>query len=137
MQTEYRDREVDQPRCQRHPRWDPGRAAVFGAPTELGQPARTARLHAAGRHRAAISGNTTTWGRSAGAGRQGCPAGGYVAQLLDVDVNQRPRCVVFVAADDFSGPNVDVGQTVQLAAHQDRMHRGSRHRQPRRDRQRR
>jgi hypothetical protein len=22
MQTEYRDREVDQPRCQRHPRWD-------------------------------------------------------------------------------------------------------------------
>jgi len=47
---------------------------------------------------------------------------GDVAQLLDVDMDKRARPVMFVSADRFPGADIDVGQPIQSAPHQDRMH---------------
>ncbi len=48
---------------------------------------------------------------------------GDVAELLDIDVDQRPGMVVLVAADRFTGGPVDMGQPVEPAPDQDLVHR--------------
>jgi hypothetical protein len=55
---------------------------------------------------------------------------GDVAQLLDVDVQQRAGGVVLVAADRLTAGAVDVGEPVDPAAAQDRVHRGGRQTEP-------
>jgi hypothetical protein len=47
---------------------------------------------------------------------------GDVAELGDIDVDQRAGIGVFVAAQGFAGDPVDVGESVDPAAHQDRVH---------------
>src|SRR5829696_8992709 len=49
--------------------------------------------------------------------------GGDVAQLLDVDVDQRAGIGVLVAADHLAGGPVQMPQTADPAANQDGMHR--------------
>lgn len=53
---------------------------------------------------------------------------GYVAQLLDIDVDQRSRVIMFVPADWLTGTNVDVRQTIQSASDQHSVHSRGRHR---------
>jgi hypothetical protein len=48
---------------------------------------------------------------------------GDVAQLLHIDIQQRTRGVVLVAADRLPGGPVDVGQPVEPAVDQHRVHR--------------
>ena len=55
---------------------------------------------------------------------------GDVAELGDVDVDQRPGMVMFVAADRLPGDPVDPGQPVGPAADQDRMDGGGRQAEP-------
>jgi hypothetical protein len=47
---------------------------------------------------------------------------GDVAELGDIDVDQRSGMIVFVAAQWFAGDPVDPGEAVDPAAHQDRVH---------------
>ena len=49
---------------------------------------------------------------------------GDVAELLDVDVDQRAGVGVLVASDRFSGGPVDVGESVEAAPHQHRVSGG-------------
>ncbi len=53
-----------------------------------------------------------------------------VAEFLHVDVDHRPGVGVFVASDVFPGDPVDVGQSLQVAAGEHRVHRRGRHPQP-------
>ena len=53
-----------------------------------------------------------------------------VAELLHIHVQQRPGMVVFVAADRFPGGLVEVGEPVEPAADQHRVHRRGRHPEP-------
>src|SRR5699024_301894 len=55
---------------------------------------------------------------------------GDLADLLDVDVDQVAGVLVFVAAGRLAGGSVDVGQTNEPAADQDRVHRRGRHAEP-------
>jgi hypothetical protein len=57
------------------------------------------------------------------------PQEGPVAALLDVHVQQVTGPGVLVAADLLPGGPVEVGEPVQSAAHQDRVHRRGRHAQ--------
>jgi hypothetical protein len=55
---------------------------------------------------------------------------GDVAELGDVDVDQRARVRVLVATDRFTGDSVDMAESVDPAAHQDRVHGRSRDAEP-------
>ena len=55
---------------------------------------------------------------------------GDVAELGDVDVDQRAGMVVLVAAQRFAGDPVDVGEPVDPAPHQHRVHGRGRHPEP-------
>jgi hypothetical protein len=46
---------------------------------------------------------------------------GDVAELGDVDVDQRTRMRMFLTANEFAGDAVDVAEPVDPAAHEDRM----------------
>ncbi len=50
-----------------------------------------------------------------------------VAELGDIDMDQRARMRVFVAADRLASETVDVGQPVDPAAHEHGVHRRGRH----------
>jgi hypothetical protein len=52
---------------------------------------------------------------------------GDVPELLDIDVDQGPGVVVLVAADHLAGAPVDVGEPVDPATDQDRVHGRGRH----------
>ena len=55
---------------------------------------------------------------------------GDVAELLHIDVQQCAGMIVFVAADRLTGRPVEVGEPIQAAADQHRVHRRGRHTQP-------
>ncbi|MBE1494225.1 hypothetical protein H4696_001325 [Amycolatopsis lexingtonensis] len=55
---------------------------------------------------------------------------GDVAELGDIDMDQRSGMVVFVAAQRFAGDPVDVGEPVDPATHQYRVQRGCRQAEP-------
>jgi hypothetical protein len=55
---------------------------------------------------------------------------GNLAELLDVDMDQIARPFVLVATDRLSGGAVEVAESVESAADQDRVHGRGRHPQP-------
>jgi len=55
------------------------------------------------------------------------PTVGDVAELLHIDVDQRPGMVVFVTAHRLASDPIDVGKPVDSASDQHRVHRRCRH----------
>jgi hypothetical protein len=55
---------------------------------------------------------------------------GDVPELLHIDVDKGSGVIVLVAADHLTGAPIDVGQPVDPAADQHRVHRGGRHVEP-------
>lgn len=51
---------------------------------------------------------------SAGRGLSGPVTVGDVSELGDIDMDQRPGMIVFIATHHFSRPNVDIGPLTDL-----------------------